>query len=302
MLDNHLVTKDQRRLKQLLTVLSVSAFLIVFLQIQIDQIRSSAQKVEEFRFLPSGDFLRAASLGYSEFGADLLWLRAIQFMGGKDQTGKGYDWLYHVLDVVTDLDPKFFEAYQIGSTVLSVLGDRADQSVLLLNKGVTHITERWELYFNLGFNYFYFLDDFKNAAISMEKASKLSGSPPYIAGLTAKLYAESQSPETALNFVQALYSTVKDPGIRQRLKNTLDTLVVKATLNELNTAVQKFLLSHPGETPSISRLLNLGYLLKAPTEPLGGVYYWDEARRAFHTTSRIEEPKVFIDEAGRGRK
>lgn len=279
----------------------VCIFLIVSLQVKIDQIRSTTRRVEELRFLPSSDALRIVSLGYREFVADLLWLKAIQFVGGKDQTGKGYDWLYHVLDVVTDLDPKFFEAYQVGAMALSVLGSHPDQSVLLLQKGAAQIPDRWELYFYLGFNYFYFLDDFKNAAIHMEKATTLSGSPPYLVNLTAKLLAESHSPATSLTFALGAYASINDPHIRERLKKTINVLKVKVDLEGLNAAADKFLSKYPEERPSLDRFLGVGLISMKPVEPYGGEYYWDPARKKFETTSRIDELKIYINEAGRSR-
>ncbi len=301
MLSNRLLENIFLRRYWTLTVLVLGAFLIVSLQVRMDRIRSAAQKVEELRFIPSGQSLRIASLGYKEFAADLLWLKVIQFVGGKDQTGKGYDWLYHVLDVVTDLDPKFFEAYQFGTMALSILGDNADQSVLLLQKGVTHISDRWELYFYLGFNYYYFLEDFKNAAAYMQRASEFPGHPEYVVGLTARLYAESQSPATGLAFMEKVYQSTDDPMIRERLKKMMDALEVKATLKELDAAAAKFRVRHPSETPTVDRLVALGFLPAWPTEPYGGTYYWDSSRRSFATTSRPEDLKVHINEKGRQR-
>ena len=282
-------------------LLAAAGALIFSLQVHIDQVRPSAQKVEELRFIPSGQSLRVASLGYREFAADLLWLKAIQFVGGKDQTGKGYDWLYHVLDVVTDLDPKFFEAYQFGTMALSILGDNADQSVLLLQKGITHITDRWELYFYLGFNYYYFLEDFKNAAAYMQRASEFPGHPEYVVGLTARLYAESQSSATGLAFMEKVYQSTDDPKIRERLKKIIDVLEVKAILEELDAAAGKFRAKHPSETPTVDRLVALGFFPSWPEEPYGGTYYWDSSRRSFQTTSRLEDIKVHINEKGRQR-
>lgn len=279
----------------------VSAGLIVAIQLKIDRIRPSTQRIEELRFLPSSSFLRVASLGYREFAADLLWLKAVQFVSGKDQTGKGYDWLYHVLDTVTDLDPKFYDSYWLGAMSLSVLGDRPDQSVLLLRKGTAEITNRWELYFYLGFDYYYFLNDFKNAAISMEKASVLPGRPAFLPPLTARLYAEAQSPTTGLNFIQGVYTTTQDPEIRRQLEKIGKALEVRVTLEALDRAAKEFESKYPKEAPSTDRLLALGFIRTRPVDPYGGTYYWDEARRAFQTTSKPDEVKVHIDEAGRRR-
>jgi hypothetical protein len=279
--------------------LLIGASLIFPLQRHIDEVRSVSQKVEELRFVPSGPLLRAASMGYREFAADLLWLKAVQFVGGKDRTGKGYDWLYHVLDVVTDLDPKFYDSYWLGALSLSVLGDHPDQSIRLLHKGIVEITDRWELPFYLGFNYYYFLNDFKNAAVYMEKASVLPGSPPFLTTLTAKLYAEAQSPMTGLNFIKSVYMTTEDLQIREELERIGKALEVKMTLEALNKAAEAFRLEYPAETPSIDRLLTLGLISRNPNDPNRGNYYWDSKQKTFESTHKTEELKVHIDEVGR---
>ena len=51
------------------------------IQIPLIHWSNSKPKLQQLTYLPSGDYLRMAALGYRELAADLLWLQAIQVMG-----------------------------------------------------------------------------------------------------------------------------------------------------------------------------------------------------------------------------
>ena len=80
---------------------------IYAIQINIEIHKGIAQRVEEFMLLPNGEYLKPLTLGYEQLVGDIIWLSAIQVIGDKVVTPMGYEWVYHALDVVTTLDPKF---------------------------------------------------------------------------------------------------------------------------------------------------------------------------------------------------
>jgi len=198
--------------------------MIVLLQQRIDAQRGSFQKIEEFSYLPSGRYLRVAVLEYREVAADILWLQAIQFVGAKDPSGRGYDWFYGVLDRVTDLDPKFTYAYHFGAIVLSVLSDHVELSNAIAEKGLQHRPDSWQIPFHLGFNYIYHLHDPLQAARYMEKASRIEGHPAYLPLLTARLYSAGKDPKTALAFLEGMYRTTRDEQVKEALVKRMEKI------------------------------------------------------------------------------
>jgi hypothetical protein len=197
---------------------------IVLLQQRIDAQRGTFQKIEEFSYLPSGPYLRVAALEYREVAADILWLQAIQFVGGKDPSGLGYEWFYGVLDRVTDLDPRFTYVYQFGGIVLSVLSDHVELSNAILEKGLQNSPDSWQIPFHLGFNYIYHLHDPLKAARYMEKASNIEGHPSYLPLLTARLYSAGEDPKTALAFLEGMYRTTRDEKVKEALVKRMEKL------------------------------------------------------------------------------
>src|SRR5437867_11369018 len=77
------------------------------LQVRIDAQRAVTPKLQRFMYLPQGEYLRGAVLGYEQVVADLLWIQAIQAMGERKVTEEAGHWIYLALDVITTLDPKF---------------------------------------------------------------------------------------------------------------------------------------------------------------------------------------------------
>lgn len=198
---------------------------VVLLQQGIDSRRGEFQKVKSFYYLPSGDHLKMAALEFKEAAADLLWLQAIQFVGGRDPSGRGYDWFYRVIDRTTDLDPKFAYAYQIGGIVLSVLSDHVDLSNAILEKGIHHNPNDWQIPFHLGFNYLYHTKDNIKAAYYMERAAKIKGSPAYLPLLAARLYNKGGERQTALIILEGLYKTTQDERMRERIAQRMEEIL-----------------------------------------------------------------------------
>lgn len=85
--------------------------------------RPAETRAGELSYLPKGDYLKVAVLGYRQAAGDLIWLKAVQHLGDMQPTEQGYRWAYHAIDVVTDLDPQFWFAYLAGGAVLSVWGE-----------------------------------------------------------------------------------------------------------------------------------------------------------------------------------
>jgi hypothetical protein len=192
--------------------------------VYIDQSHQQ-DKDERLLYLPSGRFLRPACLGFDSLVADLLWIKAISYFGGHYLTDRSYKWLYHILDLVTTLDPQFRYPYEFGGIILALEGGSPEQSTLLLKKGIKHYPEYWRLYFYLGFNLFYYQGDFQSASRYITKAAQLPGHPPYLPRLAASLLTTSGQKNTALSFLKQLYENTEDEWLKHQIKMKIDDIV-----------------------------------------------------------------------------
>lgn len=256
-------------------VLALGAMVGVMLLVQqeLDLRRSSTTvRMERIRFLPQGQYLRPITLGYNHIVADILWLRVVQVLGERKVTAQDYEWIYHALDVITTLDPQYVSAYQVGGIVLTELAQRIDLSNRLLEKGLQPNPTAWQIPFALGYNHFFFLQDYDRAAEYMARAARLPGRPSYAPRLAARLYAHAGNPEVALEFLDAVWRQTKDEQVKEVLEVRMKEVIIERDIRLLEEAVRRFTQRERRPPATLAELVERGILRALPPEPFGGVY------------------------------
>ena len=236
---NALLLKTKHSLVFLLIVTALT-FSIYIVQHQISGYKGTDKKIEKFLTLPKGEYLKPVVLGYEQLAADIIWLQAIQVIGEDTVTPNGYDWIYHALDVVTTLDPEFSYAYQLGGVTLAVLGKAPEKSNALLLKGMRVNPDIWQIPFYIGFNNFFYLNDYGRAAEFMAKASELPGHPAYLPKLAARLYVQAGDPDVALDFLLRMYKETADEKVRATLGQRIKEVIVERDARLLEDAIKRY--------------------------------------------------------------
>ena len=254
-------------------------------QVQLDQARAALPRFEQFRYLPSGEYLRIATLGYEQVAADLLWLRAIQVMGERKVTVEDGRWLYHVLDVVTTLDLKFVQAYEAGGLALCTIVVLPDESNALLEKGMKHNPDVWQLPFYLGINYYFEFGDDEKAGEYMARAAHLPGAPEFIALFSARLYASSRKPQAAIDVLAQLYEQTKDESLKRALELRLKETIVERDLQLLEEAIFRYSEQYKRVPDRLDELIGPGLLSSLPLDPFGGTYLYNPTTQAVRSSS-----------------
>ncbi len=179
-----------------------------------------------YLYLPSGNYLRTLSMGNPSFVGDLLMARALTYFGSHYyQRGYRYQWLYHLFDVLTDIDPYNRESYLIGARLLTLVD--VTLSNKLLEKGLKNHPNYWKIPELIGFNYFYHLKEPEKAAKYYEIASNLPGHPPYIPSLAGKFYSEIGMFEEAIKVLRNFYETTQDKRLKEDFREQIDELEQK---------------------------------------------------------------------------
>lgn len=274
----------------IIIILSLS---IYFIQTRINVYKGLESKIEEFIMLPKGEYLRPFVLGYDQFVADIIWLRAIQIIGDNGVTSKGFDWIYHALDVVTTLDPKFSYAYQFGGVTLAVLGKQPEKSNILLEKGFKENPEVWQLPFYIGFNYFFYMQNYKLAAEYMAKASEIQGHPEYLPKLAARLYVQAGNPDVALEFLTRVYKETKDEKIRLTIEQRIKEVIVERDIRILEDAVKKYNELYKVYPVDLTELIKKDLIRNIPDEPFGGSYHLDPATGSIQSSIIKNRMKIY---------
>ena len=274
-------------------LIAVLAFSIYFVQHQITGYKGIEKKIEEFVTLPRGEYLKPAVLGYEQLVADIIWLKAIQVIGEDTVTPGGYDWVYHALDVVTTLDPKFAYAYQLGGVTLSVLGKAPEKSNFLLIKGMKENPDVWQIPFYIGFNNFFYLNDYGRAAEYMAKASDLPGHPAYLPKLAARLYVQAGNTDVALDFLMQMHKETGDEKVRATLGERIKEVIVERDARYLEEAIKRYKDVYKAYPERLIELVERGIILELPNEPFGGYYYFNPEDGRIYSSMVKERMKVY---------
>ncbi len=263
------------------------------LQTSIDDRRRTEIAPRSLMYLPDGEVLKLASLGYKHVVADLVWLRVIQVFGSRHLTQDDYNWIYHALDVTTTLDPQFVEAYLAGGLALTVIADHVDQSNRILKKGIEANVQNWKIPFFLGFNYFNFLHDYEAAATYIEMATEIPGHPSWLPLLAARLHVQAQAPHVALEFLGRIYDGTSDPWLKAKLEIRMKEVIIEQDLMALERAIDTYQ-SQFGELPkSLERLAETGIIGGIRPDPFGEAYAFDPLTGEVTSRSMPERMHVY---------
>ena len=212
----------------------------------------------------SPGFAKAVSFGATEYMADYYWLSLIQYYGGGTPNGK-YRKLAELFNVVTDLSPKFQQAYQTGLIILPGEGF-PDQAIQLGEKGKRNLPESWEMPYYTGLVYHIYKKDYVAAAREFQLAATKKDAPPitqYFAGI---YYKEANQRQLAYQIFKTVHDTSKDDFVRERSEKQLIHLEI---LFFLEDAATKFRAQFGRYPTNLSELVARGIVKEIPISPLG---------------------------------
>jgi hypothetical protein len=225
----------------------------------------------DVEIIPRPAVLRFVSLGHPTLAANLQWLRAVQYIGEPRANERGWDRLFPVLDVVTDLDPGHAYAYQVGGIILSSVG-RIAESNALLEKGSRNAPDRYILPFLRAFNAFYYEDDFALAGRFVEIAAKTPGAPPHLRNDVLAFYVKGQQVDAAIAFLEHARAQARDAESAKALDEQLKQAYLERDAALLEGAAARYR-AHTGSLPLLlEQLVSAGLVDHIPTDPFGGVY------------------------------
>jgi hypothetical protein len=247
------------------------------------------RKTTEAGYILPPSFSNILAVDFQGVLSDYQFLKIITFYGERIQNKQSLseeDWRYVVqgLETVTELDPYFMDAYLLAESLLAWEADRVEEANDFLMKGMSHI-ENWRLPFYVGCNYFLFLNDNANAAEYLKIASRLPGSPDFLATLAARLDYYAGKSDAAILFLGGLLAETTDPGLRQRLEKRMLAL---QRASDVEKALQQFKAEHGRMPTAWEELVTEGYLESIPDDPYGGEWIILENGRVFSSSKFAE--------------
>lgn len=195
------------RLDILLVVCILFSYFLIYNNQSVE-----VSKQESRHILLPVEQLKKITFGYDFVIADSLWLNVIQnYEFCENDASKAYNpqkdaidalgadlkpsrchkgWIFQAIDTITDLDPRFRKAYDVGALMLSIGVDDREGARLIFEKGVKQFPERWQLAYQAAYHYLFEVQDAARAADLLLQASQYGG-PVWLPILAARLYTNS---------------------------------------------------------------------------------------------------------------
>ncbi len=198
---------------------------IVAVNVLLGSVRDSADPIRQGYMSVPPKPLGTMVAGFDNLAADLWYMRFASYWGYQLVHGRHFQNLYPLLDLITDLDPRFIQAYDFGSLALGD-SEQVDEAVKLLDKGAAHDPENHYFPYKAGLTLFFFSEDYLRAASYFERAAGLPGAPPEARYFAAQMYERGTRKDLAIASWRHTYDTATDQSVKQVAKNALKRLGV----------------------------------------------------------------------------
>lgn len=269
----------------------VGALLLAASGAVVHRLWRAGDRPYDVAFVPTPRALRWLSLGHPTLAANLLWLRAVQYMGEPRADERGWEKLRPLVDTVTDLDPKHGYAYQTAGNMLASAGLLADSNALL-EKGTRNVPNRYILPFHRAVNAFLYAGDYADAGRWFEIAARTPGAPPRIREYVLAMYVQGDTAEAAISFLHQLERAAEDDESRRAVQHQIRRAILERDAARIEEAAEAWRAWY-GVRPAVPEsLVPGGFLPAIPEDPFGGTYYFDEEGRVRSTAfaKRYDRP------------
>ena len=236
----------------------------------------------------SGKFLKRVSLGFESLVADVYWIRAVVYYGSMRRVAdrqRDYTLLDPLLTFVTTLDPKFRVAYRFGAIFLTEAypdgPGRPDLAIALLQRGIAANPAAWEYFHDIGFVYYWWLQDYKAAAGWFAKGAQLPDAPEWLQPLAATTLAQGGDRQSS----RQLWRQLGDSDIewlKSTAKHRLTQLDAMDMVDELNRAVQRFTIREGRAPRDFPEVIARERLRGWPLDSTGVPFEYDAATNRLH--------------------
>ncbi len=276
-------------------VLVVMAVICRAFQLDLVNRREALLKQSYIGYVLPSKITKPASLEFSGIVSDFLFLKISTFFGGKfinqeRMNSRHAEFLYESVDILTDLDPWFWDAYLMADMILAWDFKRVDLANKLLHKAAKYRTADFKVPYYLGFNYFYFLKDNANGARYMMQAARLPGAPSYLSALATRLAMYQNQHGPAIVFLNDILKTTQNPDLARQLARRRNALII---LDKLEKQVDAYKAAFGKWPEKLSDLVDRGLIDAIPDDPYGGTFFLMKNKRVFTTSKLIDKkPKT----------
>lgn len=266
--------------KGLILVIAVSCYAVSFFWVSQDQpLEMFSKKCRNARILPSITLLKAISGDFNSIISEVYFTYGSVLLGNFDRSSPLEDWeyVYQVLKLSRDLDPYFKDPYRLVQGIYPWIPKMPDKAISFLKKGLAFRTWDGFLPYYIGFDYYFFLRNYKKSANYLFISAKISHNP-FMATLASKIAYKGGDVETGITFLTNMYEKTRNGPVRRSIRMRLEAL---KGVQLLQKAINKYKKIY-GERPlNLEELVTKGIIQKMPGNPYKTPYRLEKGRIRF---------------------
>ena len=267
----------------LLLFLSCAGF--IGLKVAVERIPRKKIPGASIIFIPSGKYLKYATLGYSSLAADLVYIWAIQYYTTYTVVDR-FQNLEHIFSIIAELDPRYIDPYEVGALIAVNEAKDLKLAYKILDMGLAKNPDQWIFPFEAG-HYAQRAKDYDTARKYYEKTMKIPGAPD----IAKRLYAAAgfrvmdlkESWQTWLE----VYNTAKDARTKKIAGKHLYQLKSASDTNLLKEAIRQFREKYQRLPTDLEELARVGLVSRLPRDLDGKDYVYNPK------TGEIKAPSVW---------
>ncbi len=241
----------------------------------LDSMAEGTSADEELLYLPNGKHLKIMSLGHANLLADGIYLWAIQYYSNYERKQR-QRYVEHIFgDVITELDPRYVDAYWLGALIMIVENHDLEAGLRLLEKGIERNPEQWILPYLAAWECFHG-KQFSRAAAFFEQAAAIPGAPGVVRRMRAGMMTKVGSLREALALWRAILGDSASDSLSLVIaKRKIQELETRLDVETLQAAVDRFRKEN-GRYPSrLGELERRRYIRVLPLTSDGRPYRYD---------------------------
>ena len=248
---------------------------------------------KQLLYLPTSQMLGLLALGNDGLMADAVYVWAIQYYSQFDRSER-FLYLERVFDVITDLDPRHFDAYRMGALIMQVeapgsLEEKKRAVTRLYDKGIAAMPESWQLAETAAWDCYL---GFRDTALAVRYAEIAVRHPEAHHRIRRALGVWRDREDTwdiadSIAYWEAALAEATTPGEEYLTRSHLYDVIV-ARDREVLEPLLKGYKERFGACPTGWELLVLtGQLVDVPRDYAGNSYEIDPVRCALVANKRI---------------
>lgn len=201
------------------------------------------------------------SLGYRRLITSIFWLSTILESDHEHYKTKDTNsWMFLRFNLISTLDPNFYENYAFGGQYLSIIKDDDIGAKIILDKGLKYFPEDYQLLLITSFHYYFELHQHTEAMKIYKKLITFPQVPRHIISFYAKVISKETATEEAFEILRELYEKNKHISVfEKRYRDNLYAIRAEIDLKCLNSS------SIPKQKCRTHDFNNIPYILKGKT-------------------------------------